>query len=101
MAARSRARARASGDEPGQRAEVVARLWASRAPLPVTSPAASRRGTPLALAVLCTLLFLTFLDSTIVSVALGNVQTSLHADVGGLQWVVAGYTLTFASIMLA
>jgi EmrB/QacA subfamily drug resistance transporter len=53
------------------------------------------------LTVLCTLLFLTFLDSTIVSVALGDVQTTLHADVGGLQWVVAGYTLTFASIMLA
>ncbi|MBV9448780.1 MAG: MFS transporter [Streptosporangiaceae bacterium] len=55
----------------------------------------------LALGVLCTLLFLTFLDSTIVSVALGNVQTTLRANVGELQWVVAAYTLTFASIMLA
>src|SRR5579872_6076127 len=79
----------------------MARLWAGRAPQPVASQATSRGGAPIALAVLCTLLFLTFLDSTIVSVALGDVQTSLHADVGGLQWVVAGYTLTFASIMLA
>jgi EmrB/QacA subfamily drug resistance transporter len=59
------------------------------------------RGQQIALAVLCTLLFLTFLDSTIVSVALGSVQTSLSADVGELQWVVCAYTLTFASIMLA
>jgi EmrB/QacA subfamily drug resistance transporter len=51
--------------------------------------------------VLCTLLFLTFLDSTIVSVVLGNVQSSLHADISDLQWVVCAYTLTFASIMLA
>lgn len=50
---------------------------------------------------LCTLLFLTFLDSTIVSVALGDVQARLHANVGQLQWVVCAYTLTFASIMLA
>ena len=33
-------------------------------------------GRSLALAVLCTLLFLTFLDNTVVSVALGSVQTT-------------------------
>lgn len=78
----------------------MARLWAGRAPQPAARPT-SRGGPSVALGVLCTLLFLTFLDSTIVSVALGRVQVSLHADVGGLQWVVAGYTLTFACIMLA
>jgi EmrB/QacA subfamily drug resistance transporter len=62
---------------------------------------ARRGGQSLALAVLCTLLFLTFLDSTIVSVVLGDVQSSLHADIADLQWVVCAYTLTFASIMLA
>jgi EmrB/QacA subfamily drug resistance transporter len=60
-----------------------------------------RGGRSLALAVLCTLLFLTFLDNTIVSVALGSVQTSLHAGVADLQWVVGAYALTFASVMLA
>jgi len=55
----------------------------------------------LALAALCTLLFLTFLDNTVVSVALGDVQASLHAGVTDLQWVVGAYALTFASIMLA
>ncbi len=55
----------------------------------------------LALPALCTLLFLTFLDNTVVSVALGSIQSDLHAGVSALQWVVSAYALTFASIMLA
>jgi EmrB/QacA subfamily drug resistance transporter len=58
----------------------------------------SRR--PIALATLCTVLFLTFLDTTIVSVSLASIQTSLHAGVSALQWVVGAYALTFASAML-
>jgi EmrB/QacA subfamily drug resistance transporter len=58
-------------------------------------------GQALALTALCTLLFLTFLDNTVVSVALGDVQVSLKAGVTDLQWVVGAYALTFASIMLA
>jgi EmrB/QacA subfamily drug resistance transporter len=54
-----------------------------------------------ALATLCVVLFLTFLDNTIVSVGLANVQTDLHASVTSLQWVVSGYALTFAAFMLA
>ena len=38
-----------------------------------------RGGRALALATLCTLLFLTFLNNTVVSVALGDMQVSLHA----------------------
>jgi EmrB/QacA subfamily drug resistance transporter len=62
---------------------------------------APRGGQRLALATLCTLLFLTFLDNTVVSVALGDLQTDLKANVTDLQWVVGAYALTFASIMLA
>ncbi len=58
-------------------------------------------GRSLALAVLCTILFLTFLDNTVVSVALGSVQTDLRAGVSSLQWVVGAYALTFAAAMLA
>ncbi len=58
-------------------------------------------GRPVALTVLCTMLFLTFLDNTVVSVGLGSVQADLHAGVLALQWVVGAYTLTFASAMLA
>ena len=61
----------------------------------------ARGGRSLALATLCTLLFLTFLDNTVVSVALGDIQTSLKANVTELQWVVGAYALTFASLMLA
>src|ERR1700753_4117211 len=58
-------------------------------------------GQALALGTLCTLLFLTFLDNTVVSVALGDIQVALKANVSDLQWVVGAYALTFASIMLA
>jgi EmrB/QacA subfamily drug resistance transporter len=58
-------------------------------------------GRAIALAVLCVVLFLTFLDNTIVSVALGNIQGDLHAGVSSLQWVVGAYALTFAGAMLA
>ncbi len=65
--------------------------------------AASARygGRAVALAILCTILFLTFLDNTIVSIVLGNVQSQLHAGVSALQWVVGAYALTFAGAMLA
>ena len=61
----------------------------------------ARGGPALALATLCTLLFLTFLDNTVVSVALGQVYTNLGASPTQLQWVVGAYALTFASLMLA
>jgi EmrB/QacA subfamily drug resistance transporter len=64
-------------------------------------PAARHGGRSVALAVLCTILFLTFLDNTVVSVALGSVQADLHAGVSELQWVVSAYALTFAGAMLA
>ena len=54
----------------------------------------------LALATLSLVLFLTFLDNTIVSVALAEVQSSLSTGVSQLQWVVNGYALVFASFML-
>lgn len=55
---------------------------------------------PLALASVLAVLFLTFLDTTIVSVTLGNIQYDLGAGVIPLQWVVNAYSLVFASLML-
>ena len=55
----------------------------------------------LALATLLFVLFLTFLDNTIVTVVLANVQGELHASVSQLQWVVNGYAPTFAGLMLS
>lgn len=53
-----------------------------------------------ALATVLLVLFLTFLDTTIVTVALGNIQFDLGAGVIPLQWVVNAYSLVFASLML-
>ena len=41
-----------------------------------------------------------FLDAMIVNVALATIGTELDASVAGLQWVVNGYTLTLASLIL-
>ena len=65
------------------------------------APAPRHGSLGLALGVLTAVLFLTFLDNTIVSVALGSVQADLHAGVSALQWVVSAYALTFAGAMLA
>jgi MFS family permease len=58
-------------------------------------------GPSAALGTLCVVLFLTFLDNTVVSVALADIQGNLSANVTSLQWVVNGYALTFAACMLA
>lgn len=54
----------------------------------------------IALTVVTAVLFVTFLDTTIVSVSLGDIQSDVHAGVVSLQWVVNAYTLVFASLML-
>ncbi len=54
----------------------------------------------IALGTVLAVLFLTFLDTTIVTVTLGNIQYSLGAGVIPLQWVVNAYSLVFASLML-
>jgi EmrB/QacA subfamily drug resistance transporter len=61
-----------------------------------------RRPVPRAIALTTVLavLFLTFLDTTIVTVVLGNIQYTLGAGVIPLQWVVNAYSLVFASLML-
>jgi EmrB/QacA subfamily drug resistance transporter len=59
-----------------------------------------RHAREAALAAVCAILFLTFLDNTIVSVALADIQSSLSVSVTGLQWIVDGYMLAFAALML-
>ena len=45
-------------------------------------------------------LFMIMLDNTVVNVALPSMQRSLHLKLADLEWVVAGYALTFAAFML-
>ncbi|WP_079132384.1 MFS transporter [Streptomyces nanshensis] len=44
--------------------------------------------------------FLVVLDVSVVNVALPSMRTALGMDAAGLQWVLNGYTLTFAGLML-
>ena len=61
----------------------------------------SRTVSPWAvLVVMCVGYFLVLLDVTIVNVALPRIGSGLHAGVSGLQWVVDGYALALASLML-
>ena len=45
-------------------------------------------------------LFMIMLDNTVVNVALPSMRSSLHMSLSELEWVVAGYALTFAAFML-
>jgi EmrB/QacA subfamily drug resistance transporter len=64
----------------------------------VTTPREVRPN--LVLAICCCSLFLVSMDVTIVNVALPTIKHELHASVAGLQWSLAGYTLTIASFLM-
>ena len=66
----------------------------------MVSPVPGTTRPRLSLAVLSLVLFVTFLDNTIVAAALADIQVGLHAGVSALQWVVSAYALTFAALML-
>ena len=63
-----------------------------------TTPSTEFRRGPLA--VLLTGVFLIVLDFFVVNVALPSVQQDLDADAAALQWLVAGYALTFGGLLL-
>jgi EmrB/QacA subfamily drug resistance transporter len=52
------------------------------------------------LAVLCLSVLLVVVDNTIVNVALPTISRDLDASTSALQWVVDGYTLSFAGLLL-
>ncbi len=45
-------------------------------------------------------LFMIMLDNTVVNVALPSIARDLQIDLSELEWIVTGYALTFASLML-
>ncbi len=53
------------------------------------------------LTALCLGWFIVIVDATIVNVALPSMAGDLRASVSGLQWVLDGYTVTFAGLLLA
>jgi DHA2 family methylenomycin A resistance protein-like MFS transporter len=60
----------------------------------------TRTQTMMPLLALCLGYFMTILDVTIVNVALVDIKEHLGANVTGLQWIVDGYALVFASFLL-
>ena len=45
--------------------------------------------------------FIVTFDAVVVNVALSSIRTDLGGGISGLQWVVDGYTLMFAALLLA
>jgi DHA2 family methylenomycin A resistance protein-like MFS transporter len=64
----------------------------------VSAPRKSAGWLPLV--AVCLGYFLVILDVTVVTVALPAVGSALRTGVTGLQWIVDGYTLTFAGLLL-
>lgn len=72
-------------------------------PAPISRNDAVTWGTPRARWVLLATVLgsgIGFLDATVVNVALPTIGAELDASVAGLQWIVNGYTLTLASLIL-
>jgi len=69
-------------------------------PEPGPGPGAVNR-TGVVILASCLGFFLINLDATIVNVALPAIGLRLHASLSDLQWVVAGYTLAFAGLLLS
>ena len=53
----------------------------------------------LTLGVMCIALFMVMLDNTVVNVALPSIQRDLGSSIAGLEWIVNGYTLSFAVLL--
>lgn len=64
------------------------------------SAATPARGKWWALPVLMAGTVIIVLDFFVVNVALPSIQSELHADSSALEWVVAGYGLTFAALLV-
>ncbi len=63
-------------------------------------PELNSRRRMLVLVICCFSLFIVGMDTTIVNVALPSIGRDLHASVSGLQWIIDGYTLVLASLLM-
>lgn len=60
----------------------------------------NKREKVIVLLTMCFALFMAMLDNTVVNVALPTLSRELGAGVSELQWIVDGYVLAFASLLL-
>jgi EmrB/QacA subfamily drug resistance transporter len=54
----------------------------------------------IALIIVCFGFVMDLLDSTIVNIAIPSIQIGLHATYSDIQWILAGYTLSFAVLLI-
>ncbi len=62
-------------------------------------PADPRRW--IALVILSSTLFIIVLDNTILNVAVPTIIREFHTQVSSMQWVISGYSLVFASLLIS
>jgi EmrB/QacA subfamily drug resistance transporter len=55
----------------------------------------------IALVILSSALFIIVLDNTILNVAVPTIIRDFHTQVSSLQWVISGYSLVFASLLIS
>ncbi|HVY20717.1 MAG TPA: MFS transporter [Bauldia sp.] len=67
---------------------------------PAPGAGLSYRGRTIALWVVLLAFFMDLLDTTIVNVAIPSIQTGLGASYSSIQWIIAGYSLTFALFLI-
>src|SRR5215211_4768353 len=82
--------------EPRQSELDETRAFASRS----DAAAARRSRAPVILAAAVLGFFVITLDAVVVNVALPSIRRDFGAGITGLQWVVDGYTLMFAALLL-
>src|SRR5664280_1511205 len=75
------------------------RLSAPAPPMPPAGGAGHKRRQ--LILVICSLsLFMTYVDSTILNVALPTIERQFHVGVADLQWVADAYLLVLASLLM-
>jgi len=65
---------------------------------PAEGEADARRWVTLAIVILAALI--SSLDSTVLNVAIPSILRDFHSDLPSVQWVVSGYSLTFATLLI-
>src|SRR4051794_37603851 len=68
--------------------------WASSSP-------SNDKSRWIALVILSSSLFIIVLDNTILNVAVPTIIRDFHTNVSALQWVISGYSLVFASLLIS
>src|SRR5437588_6209187 len=69
-------------------------------PPPGGRSGSARASVPWAFALTSAAAFMVTLDNLVVTTAIPVIRRDLHAGIGGLEWTVNAYTLTFAVLLL-